>query len=53
MDRKCPQEDGYLHYSENCIHTIYDQVNQQRSEGHIIYIIDRNDMVNNINDRVN
>ena len=52
MDRKCPQEAGYLHYSENCIHTIYDQVNQQRSEGHIIYI-DRNDMVNNINDRVN
>ncbi len=40
MDRKCPQEVGHLHYSENCIHTIYDQVNQQ---SHIYYI---NQMIN-------
>jgi hypothetical protein len=30
VDRKYPREAGYLHYSEKCIHTIYDQVNQQK-----------------------
>jgi hypothetical protein len=30
VDRKYSQEDEYFYYSENCIHTIYNQVNQYK-----------------------